>query len=445
MRRLSCRATTSPSAASSAATSSAPRQPQRHRDRVGRRSAPFQPVQEPQPPLRKRQRHLGSGARTGTQRRPRRLAPASSRSASAATVGASNRLRIASSTSERGADAADQPRRQQRMPAELEEVVVDADRAPRPAPRRTAPHRISSCGVRGARAHRAASSPAPAARGGRACRSASAAAAPAPRTPTAPCSPAGSRATCARSAAASALASCARHHIGDQPLVAGRVLARDHRRLRHAGMPRQRRLDLARLDAEAADLHLLVGAPEELQHPVRAPARQVAGAVHPAARQARTGRPRTAPPSARRAPDSRAPAPRPRCTARPPPPPAPAAGRRPAHRPACWQIGRPIGTCGADLLGASTANADRIDRGLGRAVEIDEPARRRDARRSARADAAVQRLAAEHQMLAARSAVRSLVAATDARQRRHAAARTVTRVRGSPAARTARAARRSRR
>ena len=48
-------------------------------------------------------------------------------------------------------------------------------------------------------------------------------------------------------------------------------------------MPRQRRLDLARLDAEAAHLHLRVRAPEEVQHPVGAPARQVAGAVHPAA------------------------------------------------------------------------------------------------------------------------------------------------------------------
>ena len=49
------------------------------------------------------------------------------------------------------------------------------------------------------------------------------------------------------------------------------------------GMPQQRRLDLARLDAEAAQLHLRVGAPEEVEHPVRAPARQIAGAVHPAA------------------------------------------------------------------------------------------------------------------------------------------------------------------
>ena len=47
-------------------------------------------------------------------------------------------------------------------------------------------------------------------------------------------------------------------------------------------MPHQRGLDLARLDPEAAQLHLRVRASQELQHPVRTPARQVAGAVHPA-------------------------------------------------------------------------------------------------------------------------------------------------------------------
>ena len=50
-------------------------------------------------------------------------------------------------------------------------------------------------------------------------------------------------------------------------------------------MPLQRRLDLARLDAEAAQLDLRVGAAEEVEHAVGAPARQVAGAVHPAARR----------------------------------------------------------------------------------------------------------------------------------------------------------------
>ena len=50
-------------------------------------------------------------------------------------------------------------------------------------------------------------------------------------------------------------------------------------------MPHQRRLDLAGLDAEAAQLYLLIRAPEEVQRAVGAPARQVAGAVHAAARR----------------------------------------------------------------------------------------------------------------------------------------------------------------
>ena len=76
-----------------------------------------------------------------------------------------------------------------------------------------------------------------------------------------------------------------RHHISHQPLAAGTVLARDHRGLRHRRMPHQRRFDLAGLDAEAAQLDLLVGAADEVQHPVGAPARQIAGAVHAAARR----------------------------------------------------------------------------------------------------------------------------------------------------------------
>jgi hypothetical protein len=51
-------------------------------------------------------------------------------------------------------------------------------------------------------------------------------------------------------------------------------------------MAGERRLDLARLDAEAADLHLLVGPPAVLQGAVAGPPRQVAAAVHP-----RAGRP----------------------------------------------------------------------------------------------------------------------------------------------------------
>ena len=79
----------------------------------------------------------------------------------------------------------------------------------------------------------------------------------------------------------SAIGAC-RHHVGHQPLVAGLILARDDRRLRHARMPQQRRLDLAGLDAEAAHLHLSIGAPEEIQDAVGAPAREIPGAVHAA-------------------------------------------------------------------------------------------------------------------------------------------------------------------
>ena len=120
---------------SSAARSSAPAQPHRQRDHIVppavRRLPPppaLQPVQEPQPALRIRQRDLRRPRpRAASGARGRLPPPSDSRSASAATLGASNRLRIATSTSSARADPADQPRRQQRVPAELEEVVVDAD------------------------------------------------------------------------------------------------------------------------------------------------------------------------------------------------------------------------------------------------------------------------------------------------------------------------------
>ena len=76
----------------------------------------------------------------------------------------------------------------------------------------------------------------------------------------------------------------ARHHVGHQALVAGHVLANRHHRLPNAGVVADHRLDLGRLDAEAAQLDLAVDAPEVFQLTVGEPARQVAGAV-----QARIG------------------------------------------------------------------------------------------------------------------------------------------------------------
>nr|WP_254696104.1 hypothetical protein [Lysobacter enzymogenes] len=59
-----------------------------------------------------------------------------------------------------------------------------------------------------------------------------------------------------------------------------RTFAREHRALAHLRVFGQTRLDFARLDAEAADLDLLVVAAEEFQPPVGAEAGEVAGAVH---------------------------------------------------------------------------------------------------------------------------------------------------------------------
>src|SRR5580692_7971358 len=50
-------------------------------------------------------------------------------------------------------------------------------------------------------------------------------------------------------------------------------------------MPQHNCLDLAGLNAEAAQLHLVIGTTQKLQRPVAAPARQIPGAVHPAPRR----------------------------------------------------------------------------------------------------------------------------------------------------------------
>ena len=79
---------------------------------------------------------------------------------------------------------------------------------------------------------------------------------------------------------------------------------------------RQRRLDLARLDAEAAHLHLLVGAAEILQLPVRPP-RARSPLRYIRSPRPETDQPRTAPPSVRHAASSPAQPPLPRYTALP--------------------------------------------------------------------------------------------------------------------------------
>src|SRR5215469_5029564 len=71
------------------------------------------------------------------------------------------------------------------------------------------------------------------------------------------------------------------------------IRPRNHHSLRHARMPNQRRLDLPRLNAEAAHLNLMVRATHKLQNPIGAPARQVPAAVHPPPRSAKPVRNKT--------------------------------------------------------------------------------------------------------------------------------------------------------
>src|SRR5262250_966306 len=83
------------------------------------------------------------------------------------------------------------------------------------------------------------------------------------------------------------------NNIADKLLAPRPIRPRYNRSLRHARMPHQRRLDLPRLNAEAANLNLLVRAPHKLQNPIPAPARQVPAAVHPPPRSTKPVRNKT--------------------------------------------------------------------------------------------------------------------------------------------------------
>ncbi len=88
-----------------------------------------------------------------------------------------------------------------------------------------------------------------------------------------------------------------RHIVRGQSRRSPRILAGDYQCLANLGMSRQCGLDLGRLDPDPADLDLAVGAAQELDQPLAAPPRPVAGGVHPR-REIRKDRGGTAPPSA---------------------------------------------------------------------------------------------------------------------------------------------------
>src|SRR5262252_9601393 len=86
-----------------------------------------------------------------------------------------------------------------------------------------------------------------------------------------------------------------RHHIANKLRAPRPLSARNHRRLRHTRVTTKRRLDLPRLNAETAHLHLMVRATHKLQNSIQPPPRQVPAAVHPRPRSAKPVRNKTLP------------------------------------------------------------------------------------------------------------------------------------------------------
>ena len=135
-----------------------------------------------------------------------------------------------------------------------------------------------------------------------------------------------------------------RHHIGDQPLVARLILARNHRRLRHRGMPHA--APPRSRQAQCGTRGSSPGCRRARESPEPRPR---ASAPDPrcgtsGCPQDQTDPQQTAPPSDPAGPDSPAPDPLPQCKAPPQPQPEQAQARRPEHKPACSRSVVPIGT-----------------------------------------------------------------------------------------------------
>src|SRR6185503_1584629 len=72
-----------------------------------------------------------------------------------------------------------------------------------------------------------------------------------------------------------------RHHIRQQPLLTTLIFFHQHHCFPHLSMGLQRRLDLAQLNAIAAQLHLLIAPSQKLYFPALQPAPQIPRAVQP--------------------------------------------------------------------------------------------------------------------------------------------------------------------
>ena len=269
------------------------------------RGRALQLVEEPQPLLGERQRQPApAAARRPAAAGPHRRRPRRPRAASAAgRRGTRTGPGPARSTPEHGADPADQPGGQQRVAAEVEEVVVDRHRGQaehlgeqpaqdllRGGARRPAAGRGRRPGAGSARR-----SSLPLAVSGSASRTTIADGHHVARAAL-------RRARPRRSAGSSAAPAAADRRTATRRLSPGWSSRTITAARPTPGRRREHGFDLAGLDPEAAQLDLVVGAAEELQLPGAVHRGQVAGAVHPRARRTVRVRPRTAP---RSAPDGR--------------------------------------------------------------------------------------------------------------------------------------------
>ena len=243
-------------------------------------------------PVRQRDRHRASAPAGGVGRRGQQLGQASQRSGRRTP-------RARKSDAERRADPATSWMDRIESPPSSKKLSWTPTRST-PSTSAQIPARARSASVRGAHVVRRpspSSTSGRAAPAGRACRWRSAAGRPASRTRRAPCSRAGRRPAWSRAARPAARRSRRRggDHVGDQALAPGVSSRAITAASATPGCRRSDRLDLAGLDAEAADLDLVVGAAEELQlrrravQRTRSPVRYIREP-----RRRRTGRRRTA-------------------------------------------------------------------------------------------------------------------------------------------------------
>ena len=277
----------------------------------GRRAAARAPPASCVAPVRRASRCARRAPRPARDDRLREARPRSARRRSRAASARRGRARDACVTTR--VASSEWP------PSAKKSLVTPTSRVRAPRAPDAASTRSTARARRHRRVVRARATPARVARGDRPSRSATAATRRA-ATSADGTMISGSARRSARSAATSGVAVPRARRNSRRAARRAPVLVQHRQRAAHAVDRRDELLDLAELDAEAAQLHLEVEPAEVLDRAVGAPARQVARAIHPRVarlvRPARTGRARTARPSAPAGCGSRAPPARRRCTAR---------------------------------------------------------------------------------------------------------------------------------